>query len=336
MADDPDHAGCCERGVCRGQHRRLADAIRQPACRKRDGRADRVVREVEADRRRQRRRVAQLGLHHLRRSQREESRGEVAGAEHRHRDHQAPEPCGQRHPQRHRLRAFVAGIAGQDGEQHDASHARDERDPEHRSKAASGRKQDERRRRADERARRVERLVEAEGFAQVAPADGAGQHRGADRLAQPASHPGDRPRDDDLGPEGDRDEQAQAEDGRAVAADRQPLSPRDAIAVPAAPELDHGRRSVGDPLDQADSEGRRPEAGGDEQGQDGEHHLVVRVGGEVGDADSEDVAVEPPHARLGAQTTSTASGRNGPPSFSAMKAFASTASPFATDTMRYT
>ena len=71
----------------------------------------------------------------------------------------------------------MARVARQDGEQHHANHAGDERDPEHRAEAASRRKQDERDGGPDEGAGRVERLVEAERFAQVALVDGAGQHR---------------------------------------------------------------------------------------------------------------------------------------------------------------
>src|SRR5205823_15026188 len=149
------------------------------------------------------------------------------------------------------------------------------------------------------------------------------------------------PRHDHLRPARDRHERAQADDRGAVPADREALAPGDSVAVPAAPEPGHGGRAVRDALDQAHRHRRRAEPRGDEQRQDGEDHLVVRVRGEVGDADADDVPIQPPGsegpARAGgAQTVSKGSGRNGPPSLSATKALASTGSPLATETITYT
>src|SRR5207244_11251285 len=85
---------------------------------------------------------------------------------------------------------------------------------------------------------------------------------------------------------------------------------------------------------------RRADSSRDDQRQHGEHPLVVGVCGEVRDADTDDISVQPsrPLRNAGgrAQTISSASGRKGPPSRSATKALASTGSPFATDTITYT
>ena len=182
--------------------------------------------------------------------------------------------------------------------------------------------------------------MKAEGLAQIVFADRPREHRRADRLPQAASHPGQRSGRHNLRPAGHRDEEAQPQNRGPVPADGQPLAPRDPIAVPAAPELDHRGRAVADALDQPDGKGGCAKARGDEKRENRKHHLVVRVGGEVCDADADDVAVQPPRRRssgdLFCQMMSTGSGRNGPPSLSATKAFASTGLPSCTATIRYT
>ena len=186
----------------------------------------------------------------------------------------------------------------------------------------------------------VQGLVEAERLAEVFPPDRRGEHRGPDRLSQPSAHPRESAGDDDLRPRVDRDQQTEPEDGGAVAADSEPLSPCDSVAVPAAPQLDHRRRTVRDPLHQPHRKRRRAKARRDEQGQNREHHLVVGIRSQVRDPDPDDVSVQPPGLRRRfcgrAQTISNGSGRNGPPSRSATKALASTGSPFATETITYT
>src|SRR5207253_10620867 len=111
----------------------------------------------------------------------------------------------------------------------------------------------------------VQSLVEPECLAEIAPADRGSEHRRPDRLPQPSTHPRQRAGDDDLWPGVDRDQNCEPEDGGAITTDGKPLSPGDAVAVPTAPQLDHGRRAVRDSLHQPHRERRRAEARGDEQ-----------------------------------------------------------------------
>src|SRR5207245_7200034 len=128
--------------------------------------------------------------------------------------------------------------------------------------AVVGWEQDEGDCRTERRAGGVERLVEPDRLAQVRFADRPREHRRADRLPQPAAHPRQRAGDDHLRPAVDRDQQAEPDDRRSITADREALAPRDAVAVPAAPELDDRRRAVGHALDDPDGERRSAEAGG--------------------------------------------------------------------------
>src|SRR5437667_4071354 len=173
----------------------------------------------------------------------------------------------------------------------------DKRDPEDGAKVVPAGQEQKRRGRADQGAGRVKRFVKSESLAQVLLAERSSEHRRPDRLTQAASHPGQGPRDDDLWPRSDGHQQSKPEHRGAVAADSQALSPGDTVALPAAPELDDRGRSVSHALDQADRQRGGAKAGGDEKRQDSEHHLVVRIRRQIRDADSEDVAVQPPHRR---------------------------------------
>ena len=342
MSDETDHAGGCERQVGGGEDRGLPHLVSEPSSRKGDRCPDRVVREVETDSGGQRAGLVELGLHQLRRPQCEEGGGEVADAEDGDRRHQSPETRRHRHAKRNRFGAVPPRVACDEREQHHAQDPGYQSDQKDGPESAADRQQEKGDRRPDERAGGIKRLVKTECLPEVFLFDGARKHRGADWLAQPATHPGQGPGDDHLRPTGDSDEKAEPEDRDAVTADRHALPPRNAIAVPTAPELDQRRRAVADAFDHADRERRCTEARRDEQRQHRKDHLVVGVGGQVGDADPDDVAVEPPDAGAGrsaagrGQTTSRCSGWNGPPSASATNALASTGLPFSTETITYT
>ena len=240
MAEHPDDARSCKGEVRGGEDRRLAHLVRQPTGGKRHHGADRVMGEVEGDGRRQRRRGAQLGLHDLGRPEREERRGEVAQAEDRHRAHQPPKATWQRNSQWHWFRSSAPRVPGDEREQDHAHDTGQEGDPEDRAEIVTRRQQQQGNGRSDQGARGIQRLMEAKGLAEIFLLNRPGEHGRPNRLPKTTAHPGQRPGDDDLRPGRDRNEQTEAQDRATVASDRELPAPRDAVAVPTAPQLDHG------------------------------------------------------------------------------------------------
>jgi len=57
--------------------------------------------------------------------------------------------------------------------------------------------------------------------------------------------------------------------------------------------LNDRRRPVGHALDDPHRQRRSAEACGDEERQDREHHLVIGICSQVGDADAENISIEP-------------------------------------------
>jgi hypothetical protein len=81
-------------------------------------------------------------------------------------------------------------IARDQREQRHAEHSRHQRDPEDGLEAVAGRDQGKGDSWTDKRAKRVQRFVETERFAEVFLLDRAGEHGGSNRLPQPPAHPG--------------------------------------------------------------------------------------------------------------------------------------------------
>src|SRR5256886_2253830 len=190
MADHADDACSCKDHVGGRQYRSLAHVVREPSRWKRDRRADRVVREIEADGRRQGGGLGQLRLHDLRRAPREDRRGEIADAEDPNGQHQAPESGGQRNTERDRVRPLSPRVTCDQGEENDAHRARDKRDPENGSEVVAAGQEEKRGRRADQSTCRGQRLVNTERLDAVFLLDRSGKHRRADRLPKAAPPPG--------------------------------------------------------------------------------------------------------------------------------------------------